>query len=161
MSHNAFRGEFPFPFFDGKPGYEMIQPGTCLRFRTGDLARLQTELAPMGFLEITKGVVNRDAKVIFAALRHGLKLEGGDEPYRITQAQLDDLPFAIGTVCDVIDDAFTWAWTGKSRLELRQELAALETRLAPARDGYDTARLDGEEGEADRPFAGSEESNML
>ncbi len=117
MSHNPQRGEFDFPFFDGKPGFEMIPAGTCLRFRTGDLARLQAELAPMGFLEITKGVVNRDARVIFAALKHGLKVDGGDQPFRITQAQLDDLPFAIGTVCDVIDDAFTWAWTGKSRAE--------------------------------------------
>ncbi len=141
----------------------MIEPGTCLRFKTGEHRRLQAELAPMTLVEITKAIVDRDARTIFAALKHGLKVAGGNEPFRITPAQLEDLPFHLGAPCDVLDDAFLWSWTGKSRLELREQLAALASEPAQAEDD-DTATLDGEgeeAGDAKSPFADSEESSML
>ncbi len=98
---------------------------------------------------------------VLAALKHGLKLAGGDEPFRITKAQLDDLPFALGVIRPAIDAALFWALTGKTPEEMQSALDAIGGRFV---EDDDTATLDGKEGEngeADRPFPDSEELSTL
>jgi hypothetical protein len=152
---NRYRGEFAFPYFDGTGDIEPVQPGdVVLRLRSGDLARLEAELAPMSLTEISKEVIECDARVIFAILKHGLKKRGGNEPWFISKPMLEDLPFALGAIRQTIDDALLWTWTGKTRLELATTM--LQTDEAKPDNG-EADDLDGDdapakEGSKEAPF---------
>jgi hypothetical protein len=148
LTANIYRGEFPFDYFVGAEGYESIEPGDfVLRFRSGDLAKLQADLVPMTFTEISKAIVECDAKVIFAALKHGLKSNNPERPVIVNKPMLDDLPFALGTVRGTIDDAFLWVWTGKTRADLAAAL--LGDKSADAGEDH------GEDGGSETPFGDS------
>jgi hypothetical protein len=152
---NRYRGEFAFPYFDGTGDIEPVQPGdVVLRLRSGDLARLEAELAPMSLTEISKAVIECDARVIFAILKNGLKKRGGNEPWFISKPMLEDLPFALGEIRQTIDDALLWTWTGKTRAELAATMLGADDAKA---DGGDADDMDGEEaptgeGRKEAPF---------
>lgn len=130
MEPNPLRGEVAFPLFDDKPGFESIEPGTVLRYRTGDLVQLRQVLGENYKARIVMLLDEQDPVAIIECLKKGLKKAGGDKVLTLGGKDWEDLPFTLSEAVPLIDDALCFAWSGRPASEIRAEIAEKQAEMA-------------------------------
>ncbi len=133
---NLYRGEVDFPLFmnakeQGVPGFDWVEPGIHLRYRTGDLMALKGKFGKEYKSVIAHGLDASDPEVTMACLEAGLKKPDGS-PLVMAKALKEDLPFDIGTPGQLVLEALSWVWTGKTFKELAEERAAMVKAIEDA-----------------------------